>query len=160
MSEARMRELVQEALNGRGIDDQMVAVGQFYPRGHTGGRFAGSMAGGEIGGMFGDIGETVGDIAGSHAGVRAADAASGLPSKMLVGVSSTMVYGFAASTRHSPPRGLAFQVAREGLTVKVHQRVNVRVLELIEDASGARVQLEGHRLPVTHANDVIKALSG
>lgn len=29
-----------------------------------------------------------------------------------------------------------------------------RMLEVIEDATGTRVQLEGHRLPVTHANDV------
>ncbi len=160
MSETRMLEIVQEALNARGIDDKVVAVGQFFPRGQTGGAFMGGMAGIELGGIAGGIGEAVGDIAGSQAGKRAANAASGLPARMLVGVSSTMVYRFAATTRHTTPTGLAFQLPREGLTVKVHQRVNVRVLELTEDASGARVQLEGNRLPVTHSNDVIQALSG
>jgi hypothetical protein len=82
--------------------------------------------------------------------MHAADAASGLPAKMLVGVSATIVYGFAAPTRHSEPTALAFQVPRAGLTVKVHQRVNVRVLELIDDESGSRIELEGNRLPVTH----------
>jgi len=38
--------------------------------------------------------------------------------------------------------------------------VNVRVLELIEDATGARVELEGNRLPMTHSKDVIQALMG
>jgi hypothetical protein len=33
MSEDRMVELVQDALRERGIDDRIVAVGQFNPRG-------------------------------------------------------------------------------------------------------------------------------
>jgi hypothetical protein len=79
---------------------------------------------------------------------------------MLVGVSATMVYGFAAATRHSEPRALVFQIPRAGLTVKVHQRVNVRVLELTDGASGSRIELEGNRLPMTHAKDVIHVLDG
>jgi hypothetical protein len=47
---------------------------------------------------------------------------------------------------------------RHRLKVKVHQRVNVRVLELIDDASGSTIELEGKRLPVTHTTDVIEAL--
>ena len=77
---------------------------------------------------------------------------------MLVGVSATTVYGLAASTRHSKPTEIVFQVPREGLSVKVHQRVNVRVLELIDDATGSRIELEGNRLPVTHTKDVIELL--
>jgi hypothetical protein len=77
---------------------------------------------------------------------------------LLVGVSATMVYGFAATTRHSEPTSLLFQVPRAGLTVKVHRRVNVRVLELIDSTSGARIELEGNRLPVTHTKDVIHVL--
>ena len=77
---------------------------------------------------------------------------------MLIGVSATMVYGFAAATRHSEPTSLVFQVPRASLSVKVHQRVNVRVLELIDNASGARIELEGNRLPVTHSKDVIHVL--
>jgi hypothetical protein len=160
MSEETMVELVQKALEARGIDDRVEAVGQFNPRGHSGGLFVGGLLGGEAGGAIGGVGESVGLAAGSLAGMRAADAASGLPDKMLVGVSATTVYGFAAPTRHTEPTALAFQVPRDAVTAKVHPGVNVRVLELIDDASGSRIELEGNRLPVTHSKDVIEALKG
>ncbi len=159
MSEEGMVELVQGALAARGIEDQIVAAGQFNPRGHTGGMFVGGLVGGDAGGLLGGVGESLGTGAGALAGMHAADASSGLPDTMLIGVSETTVYGLAAATRHSEPTGLAFQVARAGLTAKVHQRVNVRVLELIDDASGSRIELEGNRLPVTHSKDVIQALA-
>jgi hypothetical protein len=159
MSEERMVELVQGALRERGIDDEVVAAGQFNPRGHTGGLFVGGLVGGDAGGVVGAVGESVGVAAGSLAGMRAADAASGLPAKMLIGASASTVYGFAAPTRRDEPTALAFQVPRAGLTVKVHQRVNVRVLELIDENSGSRIELEGNRLPVTHSKDVIEALN-
>jgi len=160
MSEDRMIELVQGALDARGIDDHVVSAGQFNPRGHTGGMFAGGLVGGDAGGVMGGVADGVGVAAGSLAGGRAADSASGLPAKMLVGVSDAMVYGFAAATRHSEPTVLVFQLPRGGITAKVHQRVNVRVLELIDNASGSRIELEGNRLPVTHSTDVIQALTG
>jgi hypothetical protein len=160
MSEERMLELVQGALDAGGIDDRVVAVGQFEPRGHTGGLFIGGLIGGDAGGLLGPVGDAVGVGVGSLAGMAAADASSELPNQMLVGVSETMVYGFAAPTRHSEPTALAFQVPRSGITAKVHQRVNVRVLELIDDASGSRIELEGNRLPLTHSKDVIEALTG
>ena len=47
---------------------------------------------------------------------------------------------------------------RAGLEVKVHKRVNVRVLELIDQESGAAIELEGNRIPVAHTKDVIQAL--
>jgi hypothetical protein len=159
MSEERMVELVQGALRERGIDDEVVAAGQFNPRGHTGGLFVGGLVGGDAGGVVGAVGESVGVAAGSLAGMRAADAASGLPAKMLIGASASTVYGFAAPTRRDEPTALAFQVPRAGLTVKVHQRVNVRLLELIDENSGSRIELEGNRLPVTHSKDVIEALT-
>jgi hypothetical protein len=158
MSEEQMVGLVQGALAARGIADEVLAAGQFNPRGHTGGMFAGGLAGSEAGGLFGQAGEAVGLGVGSVAGMRAADARSGLPARMLIGVSATMVYGFAAATRHSELSSLVFQVPRAGLTVKVHQRVNVRVLELIDNSSNARIELEGNRLPVTHSKDVIHIL--
>jgi hypothetical protein len=160
MSEERMAELVQGALAESGIEDQVLAVGQFNPRGQTGGMFAGGLTGSAAGGLFGEAGDLAGVGVGSVAGRHAASAASGLPPSMLVGVTATMVYGFAAPTRHSEPTALVFQVPRAGLSVKVHQRVNVRVLELIHDDSGSRIELEGNRLPVTHSKDVIDVLAG
>ena len=154
-----MEELVQEALAARGIDDEVVAVGEFNPRGHSGGMFAGGLAGDAAGGLLGEAGSAAGLGVGSLAGMHA-DARSGLPETMLVGVSATMVYGFAAPTRRSEPTALVFQVPRAGLTAKVHQRVNVRVLELIDTDSGSRIELEGNRVPLTHSKDVIEALGG
>ena len=153
-----MVELVQDALAASGIRDEVLAAGQFNPRGQTGGMFAGGLAGSEAGGLLGEAGQIAGLGVGSIAGMQAAGARSGLPAKMLVGVTATMVYGFAAPTRHSEPTALVFQVPRAGLTIKVHQRVNVRVLELIENASGSRIELEGNRLPMTHSKDVIDTL--
>ena len=156
MSEESMVEVVNEALASAGIDDSVTAVGEFYPRGHTGAGFAGGMIGGDLGDSVAAGG--VGTVGGYVAGTRAHDAASGLPKQMLVGVSESTVYGFSGDRRHA--RELVFRVPREGLDVKVHQRVNVRVLELIDSASGSRIELEGNRLPITHSKDVIETLSG
>jgi len=155
-----MPELVQRALEAHGIDDEVIAAGDFNPRGHSGAMFAGGLAGGEVGEKFGGLGEGVGVATGSLAGMHASDAASGLPEKMLIGVSPTTVYGFAERTRHEEPTELVFRISRADLTVSVHKRVNVRVLELIHGSSDARIELEGNRLPVTHSRDVIEALSG
>lgn len=152
-----MIDHVQQALTERGIQDTVVAVGQFNPRGMSGASIAGGVAGGGIGDAFGEVGDAVGTIGGFYAGRAAGGAASGLPESMLVAVSATTVYGFEAAHRNSTPTDLVFRVPREGLEVKVHQRLNVRVLELVE-ASGARIELEGNRLPVTHSKDVIDHL--
>jgi len=155
-----MPELVQRALEARGIDDEVIAAGEFNPRGHSGAMFAGGLAGGEVGEKLGGLGEGVGVATGSLAGMHASDAASGLPEKMLIGVSPTTVYGFAERTRREEPTVLVFRISRADLTVSVHKRVNVRVLELIHGSSDSRIELEGNRLPVTHSRDVIEALSG
>jgi hypothetical protein len=156
LSEENMVEAVTEALAARGIDDEVIAAGQFNPRGHTGGLFVGGLAGGELPG----VGDAIGTAAGSVAGMHAADAASGLPDTMLVGVTATTVYGFAGRSRRQVPTALAFEVPRAALEANVHQRVNVRILELIDEASGSTIELEGNRLPVTHSKDVIEALTG
>jgi hypothetical protein len=160
MSEENMVEAVQAALAKRGVEDKVTAAGQFNPRGHSGGLFVGGLAGSDVGGALGEAAEGVGMAAGSLAGMRAADAASGLPGYMLLAVTDTTVYGFAGRSRRAEPTDLVFEVPRAGLTAKVHQRVNVRVLELIDDESGSTIELEGNRVPLTHSKDVIEALSG
>jgi hypothetical protein len=69
---------------------------------------------------------------------------------MLVGVAATTDYSFAAP-RHDWPTALASQLPRAAVSAKVHEWVNVRVLELIDDPSGLRIELEGSRVPVTHS---------
>jgi hypothetical protein len=159
MKEARMVEKVQDALAGLGIEDDLLAAGIFFPRGHTGAGFAGGMFGGDAGDKIGGLAGGVGMAAGLLAGQHAADARSELPERMLVGVSARAVYGF--DTRREAerePTDLVFQLPRSQLEVKVHQRVNVRVLELIDSETGAKVELEGSRVPTVHAGEVFDAL--
>ena len=157
MSEERMVEVVNEALASAGIEDTVSAAGEFNPRGHSGAGFAGGLIAGDIGDAIGAAGGAIGTAGGYLAGIHAHDAASGLPERMVVGVSETTIYGFAGNRAH--PKALVFRVAREGLEAKVHQRVNVRVLELIDTESGSRIELEGIRLPITHSKDVIQELT-
>ena len=102
MSEVEMISLVQDALKDRGIDDEIVAAGQFEPRGRLGSAFIGGLIGGTVGDAVGGLGEAVGVVGGAAVGQHAHDGATALPAQMLVGVSETTVYGFAARTRSSP----------------------------------------------------------
>jgi hypothetical protein len=157
MSEEKIVEVVNGALASAGIKDTVIAAGEFNPRGHSGAGFAGGMIGGDMGDAIGSLAGGIGTAGGFVAGTRAHDAASGLPDRMVVGASETTVYGFAGNRAH--PKALAFRVPREGLEAKVHQRVNVRVLELIDKESGSSIELEGMRLPITHSKDVIEELT-
>jgi hypothetical protein len=160
MSEEAMEHAVQQALAREGVPDEVVAAGQFNPRGHTGSMFVGGMAGGEVGELGGAAGEAIGEIAGVAGGMRANAAGSGMPQWMLVGVTADAVYGFEGRSRSKEPGALIFKAERAGLEVKVHKRVNVRVLELIHPGTGSRIELEGNRVPLTHSKDVIAALTG
>jgi hypothetical protein len=160
MSEEAMERAVQQALAREGIADEVLAAGQFNPRGHSGSMFAGGLAGSEMGELGGSAGEAVGEIAGVAGGMRANALTSGMPQWMLVGVTADTVYGFAGRSRSKEPGALIFKADRAGVEVKVHQRVNVRVLELIHPESGSRIELEGNRVPLTHSKDVIEALTG
>jgi hypothetical protein len=160
MSEQTMVELVQQALTGWGVDDTVHTVGQFEPRGTTGGMFAGGILGSSIGdAVGGSAGDAIGFGVGVLGGRAASRASSGLPAHLLVAISDTMVYGMAMRTRRKQPKELLFALPRSAVTAKVHQRVNVRVLELIRDDTGARIELEGNRIPLTHSHDVITALT-
>ncbi|HEY6637581.1 MAG TPA: hypothetical protein VIZ61_07855 [Solirubrobacterales bacterium] len=159
MSEEAIERAVQQALAREGLADEVLAAGQFNPRGHTGSMFGGGLAGSSVGEVAGSVGEAVGDIAGAAAGMRANEEATGMPQWMLIGVTADAVYGFEGRSRSKEPGALVFKANRAGLEVKVHQRVNVRVLELIHPESGSRIELEGSRVPVAHAKDVIEALT-
>ena len=153
-----MVELMQAALEHHGIDDTIVAAGQFTPRGQSGSMFVGGMLGGDAGDAVGQIAGGIGLGLGVMAGSRANAEASGLPRLMLVGTSEKTVYGMHARSRRHEPDRIVFAVPRAGLTAIVHQRVNVRVLELIDEATGTRIELEGSRLPITHSKDVMDVL--
>jgi len=158
MSEETMVHHVEEALRELGVSEEVTAAGQFQPRGHTGSMFAGGMIGDGLGDGLGGAADSAATVGGALAGARMHDAASGLPASMLVGVTATHVFGFAAAHRSSPAGALVFDVPRDRVGVKVHQRVNVRILELVDSATGSTIQLEGSRIPLTHSKDVIDAL--
>jgi hypothetical protein len=152
MSEQSMIELAQAALEHHGISDTVIAVGQFSPRGQSGASFAAGMVGDEL---AGGVGMGAGFIAGRRANAMSA----GFPPTVIVAVSESTVYGMHSRSRRHEPDEVLFTLPRAQLTAKVHQRVNVRVLELIDDETGANVQLEGNRLPITHSKDVIHVLT-
>jgi hypothetical protein len=159
VNERELVQAVQSAVVRLGVDDEISAAGIFEPRGHSGSMFAGGMVGGDLGDdLGGGLAGAVGTVGGGLAAQKAHDAASGLPEWMYVGVSKGAVYGFAADRAHHQAVDLVFKVDRDGLDVKVHQRINVRVLELIHTDTGSRIELEGLRFPGQHAGDVIHAL--
>ena len=158
MSEESMVTHVEAALQGLGVSEDVVAAGQFMPRGHTGSMFAGGMVGDSLG--LGGMADSAATVGGALAGARVHDAASGMPDSMLVAVTPSHLYGFAAAHRNSPAGALVFGLPRDRVEVKVHQRVNVRILELVDTSTGSTIQLEGNRIPLTHSKDVIDALRG
>ena len=130
MSERTMVESVETALLGLGDAEAVAAAGQFQPRGHTGSMFAGGMIGDSLAGGSGGLADSVATTGGALAGARMHDAASGLPTNMLVGVTATHVYGFDAAHRSSPAGALVFRVSRDRIDVKVHQPRQREDLEL------------------------------
>jgi hypothetical protein len=153
VNEEEMLHRTQEALERSGVQDTLVAAGMFMPRGHFGGAFAGGLVGDSL------LGGGVGSAGGALAGMKAVDAASPMPERCFVGVSESRVYGFDTERDHGrAPTEMVFNVARETLEVKVYQRFNVRVLEMIDGPSGGAIELEGPRLPGFHAGNVFHAL--
>lgn len=159
MDEPALLQTATEHLAESGITDELLAVGWFYPRGHTGGMFVGGMAGGSAGDLIGNFAGGIAAVGGAVAGGHAVDAGSGLPEQTFVAVSGTRVYLFDSHRDVGLDPGRLFGVLdRSRLEVKVHQRVNVRILELVDIESGSTVELEGSRIPTTHSGDVIRAL--
>ena len=48
MSEEKIVDVVNQALASAGIEDSVIAAGEFNPRGHLGAGFAGGLIGGEL----------------------------------------------------------------------------------------------------------------
>ena len=153
MNEQEMVSRAQAALERSGVDDRVEAAAIFLPRGHFGSAFAGGFIGDEL------VGGGIGAAGGALAGMKAHDAAAPTPERCMVAVTPGKVYGFDTERGKGGrvPTRAVFAVDRTSLEVKVHQRFNVRVLELI-GADGAAVELEGPRLPGFHAGAVIDAL--
>jgi hypothetical protein len=161
VDEQELVQRVTEVLREQGGTDEVLAAGIFFPRGHTGAMFAGGFVGDGLTSSLGNLADSVGTVGGALAGAKAHDAASGLPERIIVAVTSAAVLGFDSVLDHGRrPTQLVFALPRERLEVTVHPRVNVRILELSDSESGASVQLEGSRMPPLHVKDVIRELDG
>ena len=114
------------------------------PRGRTGKAFLGGFIGSEVGGdLGGNLGSAVGLAAGFMAGERVRQRVR-LPPFMLLGVSATQVYGFEgrSGARNRPSSSSRSSRGADGQGARP---VNVRVLELIDEATDSRIELEGNR---------------
>src|ERR687892_1748299 len=100
MSEKKMIEVVRAAMADQGIEDEITAVGEFLPRGTIGAGEVGGLVGGSAGDMVGNLAGSIASAAGFIAGMHRQEKESGLPRRMLVGVSPNAVYGFVEHTRH------------------------------------------------------------
>ena len=101
--------------------------------------------GGSLSGLAGSVGVVAGGaIAGGHANDAALGPAGADGRRRHAPRGARLRLG---ARPRPPPTGLLFRIPRDRLTSRVHQRVNVRVLELVDDATGASVELEGSRDP-------------
>ena len=157
MNEQALIERTSQVLAENGVPEDVEAAGVFNPRGHTGSMFAGGLLGDSVAGSAGNLASAIGTVGGALAGSKVHDATTGLPEWLVLAVTPTSVVGFDTDGRRRPTPPI-FRFDRSELETKVHQRVNVRILELIHKDSGATVQLEGNRVPTLHTKDVIKAL--
>lgn len=154
------RKAFDEALAASNITDTMVAVGLFSPKGTVAGMTAGGLVGDIVGGgVGGAVGSLVGDVAGLTTGRQAAGSMHNLPSDLILGVSTTMVYGATQPGFGGSPSRIIFQVPREGLKATAKNRLSVRVLELEAPGDPVPIRLEGNRNPLTGSKDVIQALT-
>jgi hypothetical protein len=159
MDEHELIDRAQAALGEAGVDDVVTAAVIFLPRGHFAGAFAGGLAGDIAGGGSG-LTDSIATVVGAQVGMHESDKHSGMPDRTIVAVSESRVYGFDTERGKGgrKPTGLIFAVNRPTLKAKVHQRFNVRVLELEDGPTGHKIELEGPRMPGFHAGDVIDAL--
>ncbi|MGX7677281.1 hypothetical protein ACSMXN_00120 [Jatrophihabitans sp. DSM 45814] len=160
MSNTGLTERSQDAVQRSGYNETVIAAGIFFPRGHTAGAFAGGLVGGSIGDAVGGIAGGVGAMGGALAGRRVADATSGLPQRTVIAVTEKSVFGFDSARVGNvrQPTTMLFHIDRHDLVTRIHQRVNVRVLELHDQALNTTIEIEGSRIPVLHAGEVISAL--
>ncbi len=102
--------------------------------------------------------------AGMAVGERAGQtAAGGLPTPgwTVLAVSAERTYGLTGHGERFAirPDEVFAVLRRDEIETRVHERVGVRVLEIVETASGAALELETARLGGWHGADVLRLLS-
>ena len=126
MAEQEMFEAVQAALGGPGIDDQLVAVGEFYPARPHRRAVRGEACSAACGRHDRRAGGRVGLAAGSSPACGAPTRPRGCPRRCWSASRPARSTASPSPIATPEPSELA-SASRARLEVKVHQRVNVRV---------------------------------
>ena len=162
------------AVAAAGIDDEILAIGEFQALGASKHMVEGATVGGLVGSLIPggkDMGNIVGVVAGQQAGARYETSDANGVFRWLLAVSPTKVYVLVPA---NPDAGLNSQAKdllagavvlqqtfdRADLEITVKARFAVRTLTLEDHATGEKLELEGVRHGGYHATDVIHALTG
>ncbi len=155
------RVLVSQAQEVVGQDDVLLAAGVFQPRGTQAGVGGGAAVGGGLARGVAGMALTAAGIA--VGGLAGQTAAGDLPTPRwtVLAVSAERIYGLTGHGEGFAIRpGEVFAVLRrDEVETRVHERVGVRVLEIIENGTGAALELETARLGGWHGTDVLRLLS-
>ncbi len=154
-------KLLREAQQVVGEDDVLLAAGVFQPRGTQAGMSGGAAIGG---GLARGVAGLAAAAAGMAVGQQAARTASGsleAPRWTVLAVSTTRIYGLVGHGEGLVirPEEVFAVLDREHITTRVHERVGVRVLEIVDGDSGAALELETARLGGWHGTDVLRELT-
>lgn len=156
-----------------GIDDEIIAIGEFQALGASKHMVEGATLGGFVGSLLPggkDMGNLVGAVAGQQAGARYETSDADGNYRWLLAVSPTKLYVLVSA---NPDAGLKSQAKdmlagavkvtkvfdRADLEITVKARVAVRLLTIEDHATGEKMELEGVRHGRYHATDVIHALT-
>lgn len=159
---------------GAGIDDDILAAGEFQKRGASAKMTEGMIAGQVLSGLLPGHGDAhfaedmAGMVAGQQIGARAGTDEDGYfrwllavsPTKLYILVSANPEGGLKTQAKDILKGGVVLQhtIDRQDLEVTVKARYSVRVLILDDTATGGHWELEGYRFGRYHAKDVIHEL--
>ncbi len=141
-----------------GIDDEILAIGEFQALGASKNMVEGATAGGFIGSLIPggrEVGDIVGLVAGQQAGARFETRDADGVYRWLLAVSPTKVYVLVPSDTEDGLRGQAKDLLDGAVTL----HCAVRTLTIEDHATGDKLELEGIRHGKYHATDVIHALT-
>ena len=153
-------KLLAEAQALVGGDDALLAAGVFQPRGTQAGMTGGAAVGGGLAQGVAGLAATAAGIAiGQRAGNAAAHSQQ-VPRWTVLAVSPSRIYAFTGQGEGLAIRPVKLFAAldRARITTRVHQRIGVQVLELIDEDTGDTLELETARLGRWHGTDVLKQL--
>ena len=143
-------------------DPDIVAAGDFEPKGMTWKVGLGAAAGAALGDAVGNLGD-VGALGGALAG-RTVATSGELPPVIVAAASPTKLYLMTTNNAKGIilAKGLILidTLERDHLTVELKQRITTRTVVITDDSTGHEYKMEGKRIIFHHMNDVLNVLAG